>query len=192
MIGISIANTMTWMISWYVHLFLFVLTISSRIIHCNYNDKDDIMIIIPLHLCTDTPCHLPTWTAPPCNWPKDQKIKFSLQLSQKGFCSYFKRFYFYFSSPILVPLRIPTVVKVTFWQICISWSKTHFLQKYMTNVENFVLCFTCKIPHTKTFRSWSIVFFHTCAVFGRFCFSRGRLEGQLRQSLAKYPPLWSL
>ena len=90
--------------------------------HCNYNDKNDIMIIIPLHLCTDTPCHLPTWTAPPCNWPKDQKIKFSLQLSQKGFCSYFKRFYFYFSSPILVRLRIPTVVKVTFWQICKTWS----------------------------------------------------------------------
>ena len=94
MIGISIANTMTWMISWYVHLFIFVLTISSRIIHCNYNDKDDIMIIIPLHLCTDTPCHLPTWTAPPCNWPKDQKIKFSLQLSQKGFCSLFQKILF--------------------------------------------------------------------------------------------------
>ena len=59
--------------------------------HCNYNDKNDIMIIIPLHLCTDTPCHLPTWTAPPCNWPKDQKIKFSLQLSQKGFCSLFQK-----------------------------------------------------------------------------------------------------
>ena len=56
--------------------------------------KDDIMIIIPLHLCTDTPCHLPTWTAPPCNWPKDQKIKFSLHLSQKGFCSLFQKILF--------------------------------------------------------------------------------------------------
>ena len=38
------------------------------------NDDDDFDDEIPLHPYIGTPCHLPTWTAPPYNWKRSNLI----------------------------------------------------------------------------------------------------------------------
>ena len=43
--------------------------------------NDDFDEEIPLHPYIDTPCHLPTWTAPPYNWTRSNLIFSSLELS---------------------------------------------------------------------------------------------------------------